>query len=314
MQKKFILVVFLIKFSNCSNIKIPINCNCEHRSSTCHSTTIISHEIDESIKFVCKYCNLSHIEEVQLSWLTEGIKRKLHEFENIKNLKITNSNLEDSKKYYQNFPNLKILNMPGNKIKNLANFSGKIEKIFINNNKIEILRKNNFENLNYLKFLNAEENGIFYIAETTFFDNLELNILNLNKNNLTFLELKTFHRNIELKELHLNWNQVKRLNLKYFVKNLNLEVLRLRGNKIKVINNNFFNENLKLNWLDLADNEIFLIEPKSFQNLNFVDLRFNLCISEEFFIKSKKILHMENLIDRNCNIFYAISAENLDWS
>lgn len=312
MQKKFILVVFLIKICNCVNIEIPMNCNCEHRLSTCYSTTIISHEIDESIKFICKYCNLSDIEEVQLSWLTEGIKRKLHEFENIIFLKITNSNLEDSTKYHQNFSNLKILNFPGNKIKILPKFRGKIEKIFINKNKIEILRKNNFENLKNLQFLNAEENGIIYIAETTFFDNLELKILNLNRNNLTFLELKTFHRNIKLKELHLNWNQIKKLNSKYFVKNLNLEVLRLRGNKIKIISKNSFIENLKLNWIDLAENEIFLIEPKSFQNLIFMDLRFNLCISEEFFIKSKKILHMENLINRNCNIFYAISAENLD--
>ena len=106
--------------------------------------------------------------------------------------------------------------------------------------------------------------------------------------------------------LHLNWNKIRTLKSEYFSKNVNLEKLRLRGNKIKHINRNLFNKNSKLNWIDLADNEIFLIEPKSFENLDFVDLRFNLCLSEEFFVKSKKILHMNKLINRNCNIFHAI--------
>ena len=148
MQKIQLVIFFLIKFCNSTIFEISLNCDCEFKSSTCYSSKIIKREIDESTRFVNKYCNLLEIEDVQLSWLTEGVQRQLEEFSKIKNLKITNSNLENSSKYLQNLPNLQTLKIPGNNIKNLPNFNNqKIEKIFINKNKIEIVRNKIFENL-----------------------------------------------------------------------------------------------------------------------------------------------------------------------
>ncbi|KAL7015478.1 hypothetical protein ACKWTF_016473 [Chironomus riparius] len=305
MQSKIILIIFLIKICNCSIFEVKLDCDCEYKSSICYSSKIISRIIDESTIFINKYCSLSNIDEVQLSWLTKGIQRELHEFPNLKFLKITNSHL-NSISFLENSPELKTLDIPGNAIKDVPILRGQIDRLFINKNKIEILRKINFKNLRKLEFLNVEENEIFYIAEDTFSENLKLRIINLNRNNLTFLELKTFHKNLNLKEIHLNWNQIKNLKSEHFLKNLNLEKVRLRGNKLRVVSKNWFYKNLKLKWFDLAENKIFLIEPRSFENLDFVNLTFNLCINEEFFVKSKKILHMNKLINRNCNIFYTM--------
>lgn len=301
MHNFLLIAIVAVNFCCLSSLEIPLVCDCE--SSNCYNKGILKERI---VNFTSISCSFSEIKEVKLSWLTKGIEKSaLLQFKNLKELKILNSFIESFEILHKN---LHVINVPGNDIKNFLVKGENVQKFFAPKNKIEILPAKMFKNLRNLKNLNLEENQIFYVSETAFAVNLQLEVVNLNRNKLKFLEPKTFTSNSKLRQLHLNWNQIKNIQPELFAKNVNLEDLKLRGNQLTVIDRNSFTGNVHLNWLDLADNEIFLIQPKSFKNVNFVDLSLNYCVNEGFYVKSNKIKHMEQLIDRNCNIFFAISS------
>lgn len=280
---------------------VNLFCDC-NENSLCYSTNLIDFKITENVKFNAKNCDnfdSNEIEEIQLSFLVDGIVRNLTEFKNLKVFKISHSNLNF---FEVRSESLKILNIIESKVKEIPNLPNieKIEKIFLPKNEILIVK--NLENFRNLKILNLEANKIFYIPTDAFWLNSELTNLNLIKNQLTFLEPSTFSRNLKLIELSLNFNQLKFLHENQFAENRDLKILRLRKNQLKIVRRKMFEHNLKLEWIDLAENQIFFIETKSFgqKSLKFVNLKENQCIYEWFDVDRNRE-GMEKLIERNCH-------------
>lgn len=308
MQLLITLYLLSLNFVVNSSQSVKLTCEC-NKNSICYSTDLKKYKITNLTKFEIKNCdNLSFddIEELQISWLNEGIKTNLTVFKNLKVLKISNSDLSKDFKVFKS--QFKILKITGNKIKKIPNFpkNSKIEKIFMDKNEILIVK--NLKNLKNLKFLNLEANKIFYILADAFSENQALSILNLNHNELTFLEISTFHKNIKLIEINLNWNNLKFLYENQFIASRELKTLRLRGNQLKIVRKKFLENNQKLEWIDLAENKIFFIESNSFTSieLKFVDLKYNQCIYEWFDV-SKNREGMEKLIERNCHHFSGVN-------
>lgn len=299
---QILIVLNIVNFIESANL-VQLNCECNNRSK-CYTTKVFPNLIDEDSKFLIENCekfNFDEIEELQLSWMMDGIKRNLTEFKNLKVLKISKSNLV--KNFKINLEDLKILHLSGNKIKNYSEFfnTSKIEEIYLNKNEISLIK--NLKNHKNLKFLNLESNKIFYASFNAFFGLPELFHLNLNHNELTSLESLTFSKNLKLAELNLNWNRLIFLHDHQFSSNSNLKVLRLRGNFLRIIKRVFFINNFNLENIDMADNKIKFIQSKIFRNslnLQFVDLRENQCIYEWFYVPKNRD-GMEKLIQWSCH-------------
>lgn len=299
------LIIFLVSLnivaisSITTQSVISLTCEC-NKNSLCYSTDIKKIKITNFAIKNCENLSFNDIDELQMSWLSEGIETNLTDFKNLKVLKISNSDL--SKNFKISGSHLKVVKISGNKIKQIPNFPGssKIKKLFMNKNEISIVK--NLKNLKNLKFLYLEANRIYYILADAFSANQALSILNLNHNELTSMEPSIFHKNLELIELSLNWNDLKFLHDDQFIANRELKTLRLRGNQLKTVRKNFFKNNQKLEWIELAENKIFFIEISSFtsRELMFLDLRSNQCIYEWFDVARNRE-GMEKLIRRNCH-------------
>lgn len=299
MNFKSLIYFFLINLKFSESIFIFLNC----QSSICQSNKIFNEKIDKNFQFIVKNNKSEIINELHLSWLTNGVQNvDLSDFINLKILKIKNSNLENSTKFLESLKNIKTLQISENQMKTFPNFNGNLSKVFIAKNKIEMVKKSNFKNVENLTAINLEENQIFYINQNAFCGNTKLKFLNLNKNFLTEIDFLKFSTN--LKELYLNFNRISKITKETFSSNKFIEILELRGNKIEEIHKKFFIKNIHLRWLDLAENEIFYIQTTAFERITFIDLTFNLCINEGFYTKSKLIKHVGKLIERNCHYFF----------
>lgn len=93
MQSYQLVLIFLAEICCGSIVEIPLHCECGSRS-ICRSAGIVERKIDKLVKFTHDSCNLTQTKELHLSWLKNGISRKLFEFSEVEILKIVNSNLE----------------------------------------------------------------------------------------------------------------------------------------------------------------------------------------------------------------------------
>ena len=201
---------------------------------------------------------------------------------NIKNHSIGNQGLNVLSQL--EFTNLKILELPLNKINNI-NYLNK--KIFAN---LEILNlsSNNISDINSLgeaDFINLKELNLYNnqisnidILEKVKFKNLE--ILNLGHNNISYIvNLERIKFN-NLKELNLSSNYfLQYIDTLKYIKFDNLRILILNNNKIEDINTLTENENLgELEELHLVENLISNINNLSkskFKKLKILNLKKN---------------------------------------
>lgn len=310
MMNSFLLSMYLIFLlfsftwvAFCISIALRLSCT----RGYCHASQIHSELIDEltliSIEN-CEHCLVADVDELHLSWIRNGITRKFADFENLRILKISKSNIHELKaSILKNMNKLEKLVLDGNEIKYLQAFPKlRLKKLFLANNKIELIRAQTFACLSELKLLSLENNEIFYI-EDVFNGLTNLHEVNLNRNFLQVVEPGTFDTNTELTEISVNHNELHDLPINIFKHNINLEILRLHGNQLTSLHKNLFRNNRILKWIELGDNNIFFIDTAALEhleNLQFIDLASNRCIDDSFPVEMN-FQHLLELTKRNCH-------------
>lgn len=288
---------------------LNLSCSCLERVS-CFSSEKFEQAIDESVKIVLKGCDnvYTHdaVRELRLSFVRGGFTRSLSDFKNLDDLKISHSRLNNlSTNFLFGLKSLSRLSLDGNEIEKLQEFESleKLEKLFLNNNKIKIVGNETFTNLQSLTLLTLEHNDIFRIHRNSFAENGKLLELNLNRNNLKVLDVQTFECNLDLQELSINHNQLTDLPDGIFSKNFKLEILRLHDNKLRSLRKKLLIGSRNLRWIELGANELQFIDPLVFEKLNrleFFDLGSNDCVDESFPVEMN-FEHLTELTKRNCH-------------
>lgn len=308
------LLLFLYFYLSEQKLEKPLIlfCNCGE-SVKCFSSNIFKYEVNQRTDIVLKGCEdltKTSVEEIHLSWLREGINKQLNSFPNLKTLRITSSILKTfNSSLTSGLMQVEALRLNGNEIEEIAEFPRLpvLKKLFLSDNKINILRRKTFRNIKMLKLLTFENNNIFYIHGEAFGKNHELHELNLNRNQLSFLEPSSFNKNMKLKEISMNYNSIKFLPTEIFQNNVDLETLRLHGNNLKSLQRNIFMNNFNLRWIELGENQLTFIHSNVFeklQKLEFVDFSFNDCIDDTFPI-GMNFENFDRLIERNCHFLAA---------
>lgn len=308
---------FTILLGSALSLDLTFTCGCELPPPvSCRSSGIFNEEITNDTKKIFLQCSMkpSSVHDLHLSWVREGISCQFHEFIHLKEFTMSKSVV--NKLITNLFAGLQQLNklvISGNEIKELEQFAQltNLEKLFMIDNKVEVIRKETFTNLTSLKLLTIERNEIFFIHADAFEGNENLEELNLNENLLSSLEESIFHRNVNLMEISLNHNSIEYLSPRTFSRNFKLEILRLHANKLQSIAKNFFKHNVNLRWVELGENSLQFIDSnvfKNLENLEFVDFSFNDCIDDSFPIEMN-FEHVQQLIKRNCHHLAAVYYE-----
>jgi Leucine-rich repeat (LRR) protein len=142
-----------------------------------------------------------------------------------------------------------------------------LEQLFIDQNQIEEIELNSFESLNNLKQLNIQSNRIKVIQDKLLGDKTKLETLNLYQNNIEnigAISLNTLH---SLKTLYLFSNKIKSIAFGNFIHLLSLKELKLDKNEIGSFAAYTFVGLEKLDFLDLSANKIKRLVNKAFEGL-----------------------------------------------
>ena len=220
-------------------------------------------------------CNLSELENLELS------RNKIKKIENLKKA-------ENLKKLILNENEIEILES-----KEIPN---KIKELFLNENLLKKITLKNFENI---KILSLSKNKI---TKIDFYNLKNLKFLDLSKNEIQFIDKQNLNNLKNLKEINLSYNKIEYLN--FFDIHDKLQILNISNNKIKKINKKIILENLKI--LDLNNNQIKNIKnfDFSFPNLEILNLRNNL-IEELIDIYSiDKMYKLREIYVKNNFLFY----------
>jgi Leucine-rich repeat (LRR) protein len=129
----------------------------------------------------------------------------------------------------------------------------KLEKLILNDNRIEFIGPKAFRNLICLKKLNFENNKLNLLHRDVFINNLRLESLILSKNFISELHPDIFRSLVFLTFLELNNNRLKVLHTDLFLKFLSLNFLYLGNNGISAVEKGCFNRTL--NYFYFVGNE-----------------------------------------------------------
>lgn len=155
------------------------------------------------------------------------------------------------------------LNLKSNQLRTLTPYMFKyavnLGKIFLNENKIQIIEKNAFTGLEKsLTFLNLTDNRLEYLKSYYFSGLKKLDTLGIKKNMISFIEVNTFKDLTSLKSLDLDRNSLFEIEPGVLSSLLLLETLSLRFNCLKSMH--VFTNLTKLKSLDLGSNRITRID------------------------------------------------------
>lgn len=187
------------------------------------------------------------------------------------------------------FPNLRIVDAFGCSVKEVTkqSFYGltKVQKIVLDDNKIEKIVENSFDDLTELNLLYLDNNKITDLP-IKLFEKLEnLDTLYLNGNQLTKLDENLFRNNKKLALLHLNENKLQTLPAGIFDGLTQMRQIWLKSNEIVDLPANIFDQCDSLVDIDLSRNKLKTIDANllsklgalrevsfSFNPLDYIDL------------------------------------------
>ncbi|XP_063218771.1 leucine-rich repeat neuronal protein 3-like [Bacillus rossius redtenbacheri] len=177
-------------------------------------------------------------------------------------------------------PNLKVINLRGNKITSVR------DTICIYTN---------------LRILDISQNKITTLGSQNFELHAELMILNISNNQITVLERKTFGGLISLRTLDISNNFLDNIEGSIFLELTNLEHLNLSKNHITVIGKGVFDNLKSLRTLQLDGNQLLDVPTHVLRNLQLLQvlaLDDNLIevVSEDSFplLRDLKVLTLES--------------------
>lgn len=176
-----------------------------------------------------------------------------------------------------------------------AGYFPKLNELNLNDNNVQILRKNSFLHVPLLKRLSISFNAIKYIQPIFFIELNFLSILDLSYNRLTYLDANTFKNNENLIELYISHNYLN--TIENFVSN-SLRVLDASFCEIRGIGQASIAKHLPaLRELYLTRNRISVLpDDLNSTYLEKLDVRYNYIshVSRKTFrlLKSLRFLHL----------------------
>ncbi|XP_008191941.2 insulin-like growth factor-binding protein complex acid labile subunit [Tribolium castaneum] len=208
----------------------------------------------------------------------------------------------------------------GTGLKNLKS----VEEVYMNNNQLTQIEKNDFEPLQKLRILNLAHNFLVSIKSPLFF--LHLQELYLNNNRLKSINAQEFvrlpslrilkignnlfetlsdnHLFNQLEEFHGENNQIKALNGHILNKLENLKMVNLSNNALKNIEGDTFATSNRIKVVDLSSNKLAKIDPRNFRNMNnvsFLNLYNNSLTQEVISCDNLQNLMQLNVLDLSYN-------------
>jgi|GEM_PF-5179025 len=132
-----------------------------------------------------------------------------------------------------NYNSASFILLENNHIISLANvFAGpnSVERLNVNNNRIQKIESSNFINLKNLTQLRLNNNKITHLEASVFEPLVNLSLLNLDNNNIADIDKTAFKGLCNLWDLFLDRNKIKDLQRGTFEANTNLRRLKLSNN------------------------------------------------------------------------------------
>lgn len=187
------------------------------------------------------------------------------------------------------FPKLRLVDAFGCAVKEVTkqNFHGLtlVDKIVLDDNRIEKIDENSFDDLTDLNLLYMDNNKIADLPTKLFEKNENLDTLYVNGNQLNKLDANLFKNNKKMALLHLNDNKLQTLPPGIFDGLTEMRQLWLKSNEIADLPANIFDQCKSLVDIDLSRNKMKTIDMNllsklgalrevsfSFNPLEFIDL------------------------------------------
>ncbi|XP_061717880.1 connectin-like [Cydia pomonella] len=165
-----------------------------------------------------------------------------------------------NKHAFNNLPNLTVLTLDENKIKELVTETfyelPVLQKLYLTNNSISVIQDGAFRHLVNLAELELDRNNIVTLKKECFDGLANLKRLDLRKNKLAVLESFTFTELWNLQELLLDYNEIYILAQRTFDGLSLLKKLSLSHNKLVTLAGGLFEGVRGLSALDLRHNKL----------------------------------------------------------
>jgi Leucine-rich repeat (LRR) protein len=195
----------------------------------------------------------------------------------------------------------------------IFNGLSKLQILYLDNNYIEDINVDSFENMPKLKQLHLHSNYIKLVENEMFLDKAELEILYLYQNNIETIETIPFNTLYSLKKLHLFSNKITQIKIGNFIHLVKLEELKLDKNEIGTFEINTFTglENLKV--LDMSANKIEELENRVFHSLKSLK-KLDLHLNDINQIEPNAFIDLPNLSYLNLDSNKIVSLEDIQFN
>ena len=284
---EFLLIILIIQISASIIIDCPKTCQCELIYNSLEILCVKKEKGEFKMPLKFNDTNTT-------SFNIEKVKIVKHVF------------IQVSTDLFQNYTNLKEVNMSNNQIFNFSNgffqYLKNTVDLDISHNSMKIISNNTFSYLEHLQNLILNNNNIEELQPGLFQHLVNLKNLDISHNTIKIISNSTFSYLEHLQNLILNNNNMKELQPGLFQNLVNLQTLDISHNSMNIISNNTF-KNLKyLEILNLRDNVLEQLQLDSFQDL--VSLQ-TLDISNN----SLKIPY-KNLVQNNSTLKFLLIPHN----
>lgn len=114
-----------------------------------------------------------------------------------------------------------------------------LKKLWISNQNIKFVQRENFANLEQLTWLNMQQNKIEFLSENVFWDLPNLLELDFQSNRIKKLPEKIFENLLKIENIWFERNKIEHLSANLFETNTELTMVRFSGNPLKIIDVDF---------------------------------------------------------------------------
>ncbi|XP_023211537.1 toll-like receptor 2 [Centruroides sculpturatus] len=207
-----------------------------------------------------------------LSEITKGLLLPHLENLDLSGFPMSSLMLEIKDNIFMNMSSLKSLDLSYKIISIYRNtFAGliKLEKLKLENCKMQFIELGSFTHLKSLKMLDMKNNQLFQTNSYSvqmFHGLVSLETLILNENKLNSID-SLFNRLFSLKYLDLNYNLIKNIKPENFFNLTNLQTLYLRGNILVEWKKKTFSRNKNMNFMDISKNKIKTISSSMLNDI-----------------------------------------------
>lgn len=173
----------------------------------------------------------------------------------------------------------------------------------LQNCQLKTLRNGDFSGAENLKNLNLDYNDLRTLNASAFAGADNLNWLSLSGNDMESISKDAFHGSQKIQMLILSQNKLHQLHRDTFIELSDLQEILLNSNEFETMTAGLFDRNAKMKRIWLQNNRLSAIEPQLFEpltNLQFVNLKENVCIDELYRKQYREIESLNNDLTAKC--------------